>query len=34
MWKKNPSNHLKNGGDQIFSQICPRDEIFQKLRQV
>ena len=33
MWWTKPKNHFENGGDQIFSQICPRDEISWKSRQ-
>ena len=28
-----PKKHFGNGGDQIFNQICVRDDFFQKLRQ-
>ena len=34
MWLKNPINIFWNGGDQIFIQICPGDEIFRKSRQL
>ena len=34
MWWTKPRNIFKNGGDQIFSPICPRDQILWKSRQV
>ena len=34
MWQKKPINTFRNRGDQIFNQIWPRDEIFQKSRQI
>lgn len=34
MWQTKPINIFENRGGQIFNQICPRDEIFRKSRQV
>ena len=34
IWQEKHIKLFENRGDQIFSQICPRDEIFWKSRQV